>query len=184
MIKVKVDGAQVRYVQKRLGNMRDKAPTVIMRAVNKTATSARQKLATQNKKVYTYHKSVRSQMEIRKASSGNLSAEIVSSGKPHNLTSFSHSSSKNGVQVKPLRAGSKKQLIGNRQIKAWKTKKIGGARGAILQRKGKEKYPVKFHSGTSTPKMLESEKVYGQVKGEISEMLKKNIENQIRLLTR
>lgn len=182
MITYEVNRAELKYIEDKLGKMKSKAPTVLSRALNKTATTARQKLATQTKKVYTYNKSVRSQLEIRRASSGNLTAKIDSMGKPHNLTSFSHSASKSGVKVAQLRSGGKKELIGTRGIKAWKNTKKGGARGSILQREGRGRYPIEFKSGTSTPKMIENEKVYGKTDPEIRETLKKNIDNQIKFL--
>lgn len=183
MIRIEVDKHDLKNVQKRLGALEKKAPIVVSRALNKTATSARQQLAAQTKKVYTYKKSVRGQMEIRKASAGNLSAQILSNGKPHNLTSFTHSSGKRkGASAAQLKGSGKKNLIGPRGIKAWKTGARGGAGGGLLQRTGKKRYPLKFLSGTSTPKMIENEKVYGVVEPEIREKLQKNIDNQIKLL--
>lgn len=183
MIKIEVDQGSIKYVERKLGELKKKAPVVIARSLNKTATTARQKLATQTKSVYTYDKSVRSQMEIYRASSGNLTARIFSMGKPHNATSFSHSSSKkSGVKLAQLCGGGKNALIGSRGIMAWKDQSKGGAKGGILQREGKERYPIKFISGSSTPKMIENEKVYGVKEKEIGETLKKNIENQIKLL--
>lgn len=183
MIRIEVDKHDLKNVQKRLGALEKKAPIVVSRALNKTATSARQQLATQTKKVYTYKKSVRGQMEIRKSSAGNLSAQILSNGKPHNLTSFTHSSGKRkGASAAQLKGSGKKNLIGPRGIKAWKTGARGGAGGGLLQRTGKKRYPLKFLSGTSTPKMIENEKVYGVVEPEIREKLQKNIDNQIKLL--
>lgn len=182
MITYEVNRAELKYIEDKLGKMKSKAPTVLSRALNKTATTARQKLANQTKKVYTYNKSVRGQLEIRRASSGNLMAKIDSTGKPHNATSFSHSASKkNGVKMAELRNG-KKELYGSKGIRAWKSTKHGGERGCILQREGKERYPIEFKSGTSTPKMIENEKVYGKTDPEIRETLKKNIDNQIKFL--
>lgn len=183
MIRVEVDKHDLKNVQERLGALEKKAPIVVSRALNKTATSARQQLATQTKKVYTYKKSVRGQMEIRKASAGNLSAQILSNGKPHNLTSFTHSSGKRkGASAAQLKGSGKKNLIGPRGIKAWKTGSRGGAGGGLLQRTGKKRYPLKFLNGTSTPKMIENEKVYGAIEPEIREKLHKHIDNQIKFL--
>lgn len=183
MIRIEVDKTDLKNVQRRLGNLERKAPMVVARALNKTAVSARQQLATQTKKVYTYKKSVREQMDIRKASVGNLSALIESLGKPHNLTSFTYSArKKKGASAAQLKGGGKKMLVGPKGIKAWKTTATGGKGGGLLQREGKERYPLKFLSGTSTPKMIENEKVYGTVNPEIQEKLRKNIDNQIKLL--
>lgn len=183
LLLIEVDKQDLKDVQKRLGALERKAPIVVSRAINKTATSARQQLATQTKKVYTYKKSVRDQMVIRRASVGNLSAEIRSNGETHNLTSFTYSSGKRkGASAAQLKGSGKKTLIGPKGIKAWKTGTRGGAGGGLLQRMGKSRYPLKFLNGTSTPKMVENEKVYGVIEPEIREKLQKNIDNQIKFL--
>ena len=54
--RIEVDQADLSHVQEALGNLKSKSPVVISRGLNKTATTARQKLATQVKAVYTYKK--------------------------------------------------------------------------------------------------------------------------------
>ena len=89
--RIEVDQADLSHVQEALGNLKSKSPVVISRGLNKTATTARQKLATQVKAVYTYKKSVRSQMTIKRATYGNLEAVIESRGHTHRSTSFKSS---------------------------------------------------------------------------------------------
>lgn len=48
MIRIEVDQESLRYVQNRLGVMRNKAPQVIASALNDTARSGRQKLTTED----------------------------------------------------------------------------------------------------------------------------------------
>ena len=175
--KIEVDQADLAHVQEALGNLKNKSPVVISRGLNKTATTARQKLATQVKAVYTYKKSVRSQMTIKRATYGNLEAVIESSGHTHRSTSFKYSFSKSaGANVQTLRGGGAPL----HPPKAWK-------RGDFIRQRqlgdnGKPvwRYPTKTLRGPSTPKMVENEKVYGRLKGEIESILHRNIESAIQ----
>ena len=79
MITYQVDQASLQRVQRKLGTMQSKAPIVISRALNKTAVSARQRLATRAQAAYTVKSGgFKKDMQIKKASSGNLVAEIRS----------------------------------------------------------------------------------------------------------
>ena len=174
--KIEVDQADLSHVQEALGNLKSKSPVVISRGLNKTATTARQKLATQVKAVYTYKKSVRSQMTIKRATYGNLEAVIESRGHTHRSTSFKYSFRKStGASIQTLRGGGSPL----HPPKAWKSGDF------IRQRKlegGKPvwRYPTKTLRGPSTPKMVENEKVYGRLKGEIESVLHRNIESAIQ----
>ena len=174
--RIEVDQADLSHVQEALGNLKSKSPVVISRGLNKTATTARQKLATQVKAVYTYKKSVRSQMTIKRATYGNLEAVIESSGHIHRSTSFKDSFKKStGASIQTLRGGGSPL----HPPKAWKSGDV------IRQRKlegGKPvwRYPTKTLRGPSTPKMVENDKVYGRLKGEIESVLHRNIESAIQ----
>jgi len=174
--RIEVDQADLNRVKEALGDLKSKSPVVISRGLNKTATTARQKLATQVKAVYTYKKSVRSQMTIKRATYGNLDATIESSGHTHRSTSFKYSFRKStGASIQTLRGGGAPL----HPPKAWKSGDF------IRQRKlegGKPvwRYPTKTLRGPSTPKMVENEKVYGRLKGEIESVLHRNIESAIQ----
>ena len=174
--KIEVDQADLNRVKEALGDLKSKSPVVISRGLNKTATTARQKLATQVKAVYTYKKSVRSQMTIKRATYGNLEAVIESRGHTHRSTSFKYSFRKStGASIQTLRGGGSPL----HPPKAWKSGDF------IRQRKlegGKPvwRYPTKTLRGPSTPKMVENEKVYGRLKGEIESVLHRNIESAIQ----
>ena len=174
--RIEVDQADLARVHEGLGNLKSKSPVVVSRALNKTATTARQRLATQVKAVYTYKKSVRSQMTIKRATYGNLEAVIESSGHTHRSTSFKYSFRKStGASIQTLRGGGSPL----HPPKAWKSGDF------IRQRKlegGKPvwRYPTKTLRGPSTPKMVENEKVYGRLKGEIEAVLHRNIESAIQ----
>ena len=174
--RIEVDQADLAHVQEALGNLKSKTPVVVSRAINKTATTARQRLANQVKATYTYKKSVRSQMTIKRATYGSLDAVIESRGHTHRSTSFKYSFRKStGASIQTLRGGGAPL----NPPKAWKKGDF------IRQRKldgGKPvwRYPTKTLRGPSTPKMVENEKVYGRLKGEIESVLHRNIESAIQ----
>jgi hypothetical protein len=175
--RIEVDQADLSHVQEALGNLKSKSPVVISRGLNKTATTARQKLATQVKAVYTYKKSVRSQMTIKRATYGNLEAVIESRGHTHRSTSFKYSFSKSaGANIQPLRGGGAPL----HPPKAWKRGDF--IRQRKLDDSGKPVWRYDTHTlrGPSTPKMVENEKVYGRLKGEIESILHRNIESAIQ----
>ena len=138
--------------------MSRKAPTVISRALNKVAVTARVDLANKAQATYTVKSGgFKKDMTIRKASAGRLEAVIHSQGKPLSITKF---------------------IYGN--IKAFK-----GPNGQIYQRRSTARLPIKKLSSNSIPKMIgNEEKVYGVVKPSIDRNLQHYVEQQIELLTK
>ena len=162
MIEYQVDEQMLEEVQAKLGEMSRKAPTVISRALNKVAVTARVDLANKAQATYTVKSGgFKKDMTIRKASAGRLEAVIHSQGKPLSITKF-HTTApkKTGAKANIIKGGGLKQLIyGN--IKAFK-----GPNGQI-------------------PKMIgNEEKVYGVVKPSIDRNLQHYVEQQIELLTK
>lgn len=155
-------------VQAKLGEMSRKAPTVISRALNKVAVTARVDLANKAQATYTVKSGgFKKDMTIRKASAGRLEAVIHSQGKPLSITKF-HTTApkKTGAKANIIKGGGLKQLIyGN--IKAFK-----GPNGQIYQRRSTARLPIKKLSSNSIPKMIgNEEKVYGVVKPSIDRNL-------------
>ena len=176
MITYQVDQASLQRVQRKLGTMQSKAPIVISRALNKTAVSARQRLATRAQAAYTVKSGgFKKDMQIKKASSGNLVAEIRSQGRPLKITKFKYSAPQSGAKADITKSGLKALVMGN--IKAFKRN------GQIFQRRSAARLPIKVLSSNSSPKMIGSEKrVYGIVKPNIESDLRKYMEAQIKLL--
>lgn len=89
MIEYQVDEQMLEEVQAKLGEMSRKAPTVISRALNKVAVTARVDLANKAQATYTVKSGgFKKDMTIRKASAGRLEAVIHSQGKPLSITKF------------------------------------------------------------------------------------------------
>ena len=184
MIEYQVDEQMLEEVQAKLGEMKSKAPTVISRALNKVATTARVDLANKAQATYTVKTGgFKKDMEIRKATAGRLEAVIHSQGRPLDIDRFHVTApQKAGAKANIIKGNGLKQLIkGN--IKAFKGK--GKLNGKIYQRVGNERKPLKKLKSNSIPKMIgNEEKVYGVVKPSIDRNLQHYVEQQIELLTK
>ena len=153
MIEYQVDEQMLEEVQAKLGAMKAKAPTVISRALNKTATTARVDLANKAQATYTVKSGgFKKDMTIKKASAGRLEAVIHSEGRPLDIDRFHITAPrKSGAKANIIKGGGLKQLIkGN--IKAFKG--TGKLNGKIYQRVGNERKPLKKLKSNSIPKMI------------------------------
>lgn len=179
-ITYEVDQGMLQEVQEKLGEMRNKAPTVISRALNKTAVSARQKLAAKAQATYTVKSAgFKGAMDIRRASAGHLVAEIHSEGKPLSIVKF-HTTfpKKAGGKANIIQGGGLKQLLYGGKIKAFK-----GPGGQMYQRRSNSRLPIKKLSSNSIPIMIgNEERVFGVVKPQIDSDLRHYMEQQIALL--
>lgn len=163
----------------------NKARTYIARALNKTATSARVKLANKAQASYTVKSGgFKKDARIEKASAGNLTAYIKSEGKPLDIVRFK--SAKN--TPKKGGAGAKADIVrsGLKQIhasepKAFKATKKG--HGQIFYREGKARTPILKVKSKSVPYMLgNDQRVWSPTRPQIESDLKKFMQQQIKQL--
>lgn len=179
MVVIEVDDT-FSYVEKRLGNLAHKAPKVVCKSINDTATWARRELAKEAQKTYTvkaggFNKS----MKIKKAIYSTLEATISSQGETIELYKFKYSKGKNATKAQVLRSGGLKTLEKS-GIKAFVAAFASGHK-TIAQRVGKSRLPIKVLYSNSIPKMLGNEKrVYGIVEPEIENKLSEQIEKHIK----
>lgn len=184
MIVYEVNRAELDYVEKKLGSMKSKAPQVFKNAVNKTARQARKRIAQSAKGAYTVKQGgFNNHMKIRAASTGNLTASIDADGKPLTIIRFKNRTGRpqkgGAAAAADITNGGLKQLVSSKGGKAFKRS------GLVMQRKGKERLPVKVFHSNSVPKMIE--KVYegergmaGALRKPIQSDLRKNIEAEVK----
>lgn len=184
MITYKVNRAELRYVEKKLGDMKSKAPRVLKNAVNKTARQTRKRIAQSARGAYSAKEvGFNNHMKIREATAGDLTASIDADGKPLTVIRFKYRAGKpykgGAAASTDVVNGGLKQLISSKGGKAFKRN------GLIMQRKGSGRFPLKVIHSNSVPKMVE--KIYGGergMKGDLREPvysdLRKNIEAEIR----
>ncbi len=177
MIEITYDQNMLERVERKLGQMKKEAPKALKNALNQTARQARTDLKNQVRKQYTVKAGKVSQaMRIQKATNTKLDATIFVKGKVLNITNYKTSAPKKGAKAQVKKDGGLKQLVGPKEITAFK-----GKNGLIWQRRGKGRYPIKPLKSLSIPKAVGDEKkVYGVVRPEIKRNLKANVDAQVR----
>ena len=167
--RIEISQADIAYVEKKLGTLKSQTPTVIKRAVNRTARNAISILAKQTKSVYTYKKSVRSSMHVI---SQGMAATIISRSSAHNATSHAHRAPRGGCTSIAIQRGAYEQFTfsGN---KSWKMNNL------LVARQTKDRYPLWAAHGPTSPKMIENKKVYGVKEPEIKQKLYQHIDSRI-----
>ena len=84
---IKVTG--VEEIEKKLGNLKSKAPTVVCRAINRAAQKARTETKREvANKYFISQGDVLKTIRLTKASTANLSAQLTSKGGPIALSKF------------------------------------------------------------------------------------------------
>lgn len=177
------DNGLVKTIADQLGEYHEKAPTVLKQALNATAKDARSLLAGEAQSVYVVQKSrFNKAMSIKNATAKRLEAIIKATGTPLELIDFKASPKMPAVGTqrpeittgKVLTKSSMKRLeVGG--IKAFVAQFRSG-HVSIVQRRGRERLPIKKLLSPSIPKMIGNEReVYGKVRPEIASMLDANI---------
>ena len=169
-----------------------KARTHIARALNKTATSARVKLAGKAQESYTVKTGgFRKDMQIKRATAGDLQAIIRSHGNTLNVHYFKWKANPNnrkgssGVKIDVVRSGLKQMgMNGNKAFVHRQAKKSGGSASLVFVRPQKARLPIYIMKSKSTPYMLGSNRVWTPSRPAIQSDLKKYMEQQIKLLLR
>ena len=158
----------------------NKANTYIARALNKTATSARVKLGNKAQASYTVKSGgFKKDMQIDKATAGNLVAVIHSDGNTLDVPKFKWSHPSSGVKIDVVRSRLKR--MGKYGNTAFFGK--GKLNGQVYVRKGKPRLPIEKLKSKSVPYMLGSEnRVWGPTRPQIESDLKKYMEQQIKAL--
>lgn len=186
----------------------NKANTYIARALNKTATSARVKLGNKAQASYTVKSGgFKEDMQIDKATAGNLVATIRSYGDTLDVPKFSWSpGGKSGVKIDVVRSGLKNiTLNGNKsfvmkvgrverdkktgkKIPKMRKNRVTGEKTQVMAnlvfaRVGKSRLPIWKMKSKSVPYMLGSEnRVWGPTRPQIESDLKKYMQQQIKAL--
>lgn len=186
MIHIEVEQDSLRYVQKRLGRNSAQAPFAICNAANQTATWARRELLAKAQERYTvkvggFNKNT----TIKRASPSTLTAIIRVKGATLMLPRFRTSAPKSGAKAAVLAGSGLQTLLYGGSIKAFKANVKSGksSAGAIMQRRGPSRLPVKVLHGPSVPKMVEmvyTGKSEAGLKVKIEAMYQAKLNEQIR----
>lgn len=184
------DNELYQHLKSDLGDLDDKAPDALAKAVNETAKKAKDDLAVQAQKTYAVKKPrFKKAIQLIGAKRTRPTATLVVTGRPLLLTDFKYQRNKpgywgEGAKAKVLKSSSMKEL-GEPGRKAFVTTFQSGMT-AIAQRIGSRRLPLHILYGPSVPQMIGSQtRVYGVVEEQIQENLQAEIEKQVdRILGR
>lgn len=189
MIDINVNEEQLHDIKKQLGNLKNKTPIVLYRALNRAAQKARTEMKKEvADKYYITQGNVLKTSRLSKASSGKLSAELISKGAPIALSKFrvsprhSVSCTKRGkpspanYKAGIKKAGGLKPLSG--EPKAFFTTMKSGHEG-VMERVSSRRLPLKQLYGPAVPTMIKNEEVMKRIQKEAGETLEKRMQAEI-----
>jgi len=145
-MKIELSKADLAKVNLMLGGVKNGAPKVLTRSINKTLTGVR---STTKKEIVKHYnltqKRVDKNLTTNKATWSKLSGSVVAKGKPLGLLSFSGTKqTKKGVTGKILKEKSRRFLIKSAFITraGIVRKKSGEKPRGVFRRAGKKRYPI------------------------------------------
>lgn len=141
----------------RLGQYKKKAPTVIMRALNRASDSARTEVTKQAMENYFVPSGeVRKTIKITRATRDQLQAIITSKATRRELIAFKvspknprHKNPPKVLKVAVKKEGGLKELLG-----AFVAKGVSTGKPHVLKRTSEERYPIHIKYGPSVPEMI------------------------------
>lgn len=176
-------------IEKKLGNLKKKAPTILCRAVNRASEKARTEAKREvSEKYFISQKNVLKTIRLAKASNATLSAKLTSKGGPIALSKFKISPRRHVSRTKKgkaspsvykasvERAGGLKPLSGN--PKAFFAV-MGSGHEGMMERVSSRRLPLKQLYGPAVPSMIKNEEVMRNIQKEAADTLEKRIDAEI-----
>lgn len=185
-IQFQFDERLLKVIEDALGDLKSQSRKVLKNAVNKTAKQAKADLAQKAQETYVVKKTrFTKAMETKNATQANPEAVINVTGAQLELKDYkvSPATYKPGnrpsvTKAKVLLSSGLKPLASSN--KAFLTKFKNG-HVSVVQRRTKERFPLKKLLSNSIPKMIGSqERVYGIVEPGIYDNLMANVQAEIR----
>lgn len=185
MIYVEVDKGDLSRVKRKLSDL-SKAPRHLRNAINRTATQAMKMIKAGRSQGYTIGAGrFNSNIKVYRATANRLDAVIKSHGRPPTIGSFKTSMPKSGGKADVVRTGLK-PIRGAGDGAAF-IPTAGKVAGLMVQRTGKDRYPIKVIHGPSVPKMVEM--IYkgkrggqGDMEGKVRKRLHEEMQAEIAKL--
>lgn len=176
---------QIELAKQMLGHVPGALPKVLTNAINRAAEGARTDAVAQAKTEYTITAGrVRETIQINKASTSNLSAMVISRGRPRALSYYKIRPGKvtkrrpaEGVFAQVKRSG------GGTIAKSFVAKMASGHIG-VFNRTGSYRFPIVQRYGPSVAQMLESTSVSQYVEAGASRRLGERLDHEINRILR
>ena len=175
---IRIDGTEIRKVELRLGQLHKKAPTVMARALNRAAQTARSTAVNEIRKKYVIKaKDIRSTMRIKKASRSKLGALLVSCGNLIPLDHFKYTPKQPRPKNPPKSLKVQVKKTGYKELFHAFVADINGPK--IWQRAGAPRLPIKRLMGPAIPQMLGQQNVREAVLQRAAETYNKRLDHEI-----
>lgn len=170
---------QMENLQKKLEKIPRKIQVVTASAINRSASAAKTQAGRSIRETYIVkQKDVTETIKIKNANSGDLSAEIKSTGNVLELMKFKVRVNKQlptrgKYAVASVKKGSSKMINGSFVTS------MGNSHTNVFTRISKKRLPIRGHYGPSVPQMLANENVISKVEEKAAEVLETRLEHEI-----
>lgn len=179
-------------VEKKLGDMKSKAPAVMARAINRAVTAAKTAMGKEaSAKYYVKSGTVKSTITLIKANAGNLRGIATSkdarvplykfkvspktpvrvSGRNKRSPAMYKAAVKKAGGYKPLNGSPKPFVAG-----------FASGHTGVFERKSSERLPISELYGPAVPQMLKSEEVMPNIERRANEVLQNRLDHEISRL--
>ncbi len=181
---ITVDEKHMEIMKKLFKNLKNNLPTVLMRAINRAAESAKTNTGKKASEKYVIKTSdVKSTVKITKATTQKLRAIVTSTGFKVPLYKFKASPSVPRTQNPPRAYKFKVKKSGSlKPITGAFIASLNGNRA--MKRVDKNRLPIKQLYGPSIPEMLGNKSVSEAIENEAQKVLEKRFEHEIKRVMR
>lgn len=188
-IDVQVNEAQLNDIEKKLGHLKNKAPTVLQRAINRAVQKAKTEAKDgANEEYFITKGNIEKTLRATRASRTRLSAELTSRGGPIALTKFKVSPKRAVTRTKRGKPSPKSYKAAVKRDsgltplsgdpKAFFTI-MGTGHEGVMERVSNRRLPLKQLYGPAVPSMIKNEEVIERIQKESTETLEKRIDAEI-----
>lgn len=179
-VKIVVDDAALKDVQKRLGTLAHKAPNAIANSLNRSVSNINANIPKEVRKDYHMKAGdIKKSLNSVRASPKKLAAQVTSKGKLVGLDKFKVSpKTVNPKRKSQLKIAVKKD--GMKQIMGAFVANIHGTK--IFKREGEKRLPVGRLMGPSIPQMIGNEETVKRIEHQSWVTYEKNLNHYINFL--
>jgi hypothetical protein len=176
---------KMKFYQDMLGHIPGALPKALSNAINRSAEGARTDTVRQVREEYVISAGrVRETMEIRKASKSDLTASVISRGRPRALSYFKLRPGK--VTKKRPREGVHAQVkrTGGEVIPEAFIAKLASGHVGVFWREGKKRFPIEQLYGPSVAQMVGNQSVSRYVEQNAQRRLDDRLDHEINRILR
>lgn len=182
-VRITVDDSNIKEVERKLGEFKEKAPNAIASALNRAATNLKSNISKEVRKEYHIKaRDINETLKVFKASRSKLSAKVESKGKALGLDKFKVSPK----TVNPRRKSQLKIAVKKDGIKQILGAFIADIHGIkVFTRDTKKRLPISRRFGPSVPQMVGDEEISEKLNYQAWLMYEKRLNHEIhRVLSR